>query len=250
MTTRDRIVLIAVIVGVVLVGGWLFVVSPERKQAAAVQAQVTTARTELETATTEAAGARAAERRYAAAYRSVVALGKAVPPTSEVPSLIVELEAAAGGSRVDFSSIAASAAGSTSAASSSAASAASAASPAAAVFTPMPFTFVFKGTYTTLARLLGRIEGFVAAKPSGGIVAAGRLLTIQGAAIAIENSSSKPVGPGAAPALTATVTATAYVLPASVGLTGGATPAAPGAASSPSSSPGSSAAPAVVKATP
>jgi hypothetical protein len=248
MTTRDRIVLIAVIVGVVLVGGWLFVVSPERKQAAAVQAQVTTARSELETATTEAAGARAAERRYAAAYRSVVALGKAVPPTSEVPSLIVELEAAAGGSRVDFSSIAASAAGSTSAASSSAASAAS---PAAAVFTPMPFTFVFKGTYTTLARLLGRIEGFVAAKPSGGIVAAGRLLTIQGAAIAIESSSSKPVGPGAAPALTATVTATAYVLPASVGLTGGATLSAPSAASAAgSSSSGSPAAPAVVKATP
>jgi hypothetical protein len=247
MTTRDRLVLIAVIVGVVLVGGWLFVVSPERKQAAAVQGQVSTARAELETATTEEAGARAAERRYTAAYRSVVALGKAVPPTSEVPSLIVELEMAAGGSRVDFSSIAASASG----ASSTSAAASSAASPTAAVFTPMPFTFVFKGTFSTLERLLGRIEGFVRTTPSGAIFAGGRLLTIQGAAVAIESSSN--AGASKTVPLTATVTATAYVLPANVGLTGGATLSAPSAASaagSSSSSSGSPAAPAVVKATP
>ncbi len=257
MTTRDRLVLIGVVVLVVLAGGYLLVVSPERKQAAQAQTQVQSARQQLETAETAAAGARAAERRYTAAYDSVVSLGKAVPPATEVPSLIYELDQASNQRDVDFSSITASTSGSSPSSAASAATATASATPAG--FTQMPFTFVFKGTFQGLAHLLGEVDGFVQRNTAGQVLVNGRLLTIQGADITIENASgstSGPTGAGSssassklsAPPLTATITATAYVLPASQGLTGGATPSVPASASPSSSS--SSNTPAVIRVTP
>ncbi len=254
MTTRDRLVLIGVIVLVVLAGGYLLVVSPERKQVAQAESQVQSAQQQLESARTAAAGAKAAEQRYDAAYSSVVRLGEAVPPVTEVPSLIYELDVASGERDVDFASISTSTTGAapSSAASSSAAGAA-AASAAPAGFTQMPFTFVFKGSYEGLAHLLAQVDSFVGRTHTGELRVSGRLLTIQGADITIENTGGTTVG-GAkvnpfAPTLTATITATAYVLPASQGLTGGATPILPGSTGSASTS-SSPATPAVIKVTP
>jgi hypothetical protein len=254
MTTRDRLVLIGVIVLVALAGGYLLVVSPERKQAAQAATQVQSAQQQLESARTAAAGAKAAEQRYDAAYSSVVSLGKAVPPATEVPSLIYELDVASDQRNVDFASISSSTSGSasSSAASSSTAGAAGA-SAAPAGFTQMPFTFVFKGSYEGLAHLLAQVDSFVQRTTTGELRVSGRLLTIQGADITIESSGSTAVG-GAkynpfAPPLTATITATAYVLPASQGLTGGATPILPGSTGSASTS-SSATTPAVIRVTP
>ena len=246
MTTRDRMVLIAVVVLVVLAGGWVLVVSPERKKAGAEQAQVQSARQQLETAQSQANSARAAERRYNAAYSSVVSLGKAVPPSEEVPSLIYQLELASDQRDIEFTSITSgNAGGSGSSSSSTAAAAEASATPAA--FTPMPFTFVFKGSFEGLAHLLGQIDGFAERDTAGHVTVSGRLLTIQGADITVQNTGDF----SSSNALSATITATAYVLPASQGLTGGATAVGPSATTT--SAAGSSAAPttpAVVKATP
>ncbi len=255
MTTRDRLVLIGVVVLVALAGGWLLVVSPERKQAIQTETQVQTARQQLESAKTEAAGAREAEQRYTAAYSSVVSLGKAVPPATEVPSLIYELDQASNQRDVNFNSIAAGASGgSGGAAAASSAAGATGASAAPAGFTQMPFTFVFKGSFEGLAHLLGQVDGFVQRTTAGKVLVSGRLLTIQGADITVESAGAAAAAGGTGSKskansvpLSATITATAYVLPASQGLTGGATPIAPGSAGSPSSS---STTPAVIKVTP
>ena len=241
MTTRDRMVLIGVIVLVALAGGYLLVVSPERKQVAQAEAQVQSAQQQLESAKTAAAGAKAAEQRYDTAYSSVVRLGEAVPPATEVPSLIFELDVASGERNVNFASISSTASGSApSSAASSSAAGAEAASATPAGFTQMPFTFVFKGSFEGLAHLLGQVDSFVERTTTGELRVSGRLLTIQGADITIENAngttaSGAKVNPFAPP-LTATITATAYVLPASQGLTGGATPILPGSTGSSSSS--------------
>jgi hypothetical protein len=262
MTGRDRIVLMAIVVLVLLAGGYVMVVSPERKQATEAQTAVQTAKGQLESAEQQAASARAAQRRYAAAYSSVVSLGKAVPPADEVPSLIYELEQASNQREVDFNSIASSATGGASGA--AGASAATAASTAASGgFTQMPFTFIFKGSFAGLAHLFGQVEGFAVRTNAGGLAVSGRLLTIQGVTITPENGGSagnKATGGSSSGAssgaLTATVTATAYVLPATQGLTGGATPSSPSAAgatttaSAGSSGSSTPATPAVVKATP
>jgi hypothetical protein len=246
MTTRDRMVLIAVVVLVLLAGGWVLVVSPERKQAGAEQAQVQSARQQLETAKSQANSARAAEQRYDAAYSSVVSLGKAVPPSEEVPSLIYQLELASDQRDIEFTSITSgSSSGSSGSSRSASASATADASATPSAFTPMPFTFVFKGSFEGLAHLLGQIDGFAQRDTAGHLTVSGRLLTIQGADIAVLNSS----GSGSSGALTATITATAYVLPASQGLTGGATAAGPGGTTTSASSAAPTTA-AVVRATP
>jgi hypothetical protein len=259
MTGRDRIVLMAIVVLVLLGGGYVMVVSPERKQAAEAQTSVQTAKGQLESAEQQAASARAAQRRYAAAYSSVVSLGKAVPPADEVPSLIYELEQASNQREVDFNSISSTANGGSGAAGASAATAAATAESGG--FTQMPFTFIFKGGFAGLAHLFNQVEGFAVRTNAGGLAVSGRLLTIQGVTITPENGGSagnKTAGGSSASsgALSATVTATAYVLPATQGLTGGASPSSPGAAGATttagagSSASGTPATAAVVKATP
>jgi hypothetical protein len=252
MTTRDRLVLIGVVVLAVLAGGYLMVVSPERKQAAKAQTEVQSARQQLETAQAQASTAQAAEHRYTAAYSSVVSLGKAVPPATEVPSLIYQLAQASNQRDVDFNSISSGSGGSTSAPAATSSAASSTTTTGSAIpagFTQMPFTFVFKGSFEGLAHLLGQVDSFVRRTAAGNVLVSGRLLTIQGADITVENSNSAE-GAGSrpqSPPLSATITATAYVLPASQGLTGGATPALPGTTSSSASAPTT---PAVVKVTP
>jgi hypothetical protein len=259
MTGRDRIVLMAIVVLVLLGGGYVMVVSPERKQAVEAQTAVQSAKGQLESAEQQAASARAAQRRYAAAYSSVVSLGKAVPPADEVPSLIYELEQASNQRNVAFNSITSSANGASGAAGASAATAAATA--ASGGFTQMPFTFIFKGGFAGLAHLFNQVEGFAVRTNAGGLAVSGRLLTIQGVTITPESGGSagnKTAGGSGASsgALSATVTATAYVLPATQGLTGGATASGPGAAGATttagagSSAAGTPATAAVVKATP
>lgn len=238
MTARDRIVLMAIAVLAVLAGGWVLVVSPERKQAGEAESAVQSARGQLESAQTQANAARTAQRRYAAAYSSVVSLGKAVPATQEVPSLIYQLQLASDMRSVDFNSITSGTSGGSSSTPSPSAAAATA---SAGGFTQMPFTFQFRGSFAGLGHLLGEVQGFARRTPSGGLYVDGRLLSIQSVDITPESQGqSEGAGP-AAQTLNATITATAYVLPAAEGLTGGATPAGPaaggGSAGSSSSSP-------------
>jgi hypothetical protein len=264
MTGRDRLVIMTIAVLAVLAGGWLLAVSPERKQAAQAQAQIESARQQLQSAQAQAASERSAESRYASAYVSVVKLGKAVPPLQEVPSLVYELQQASDQRSINFNSIS----NSTSSGSATAATPAGASTSAAAsAFTQMPFTFVFKGSFFGLAHLLGQIDGFASitsksqhsatatdasALTPTGVQVNGRLLTIQGVSLAIEGqgvNSKRESGSE----LAATITASAYVLPASQGLTGGATPAGPaGSAASAASAAASStpASPAVIQAKP
>jgi hypothetical protein len=237
MTTRDRLVLIAIAMLALLAGGWLMLVSPEREKAAKLEAQVNTASTQLTSAEGELATARGAQSRYSTAYTSIVNLGKAVPASQEVPSLIFQLEQASNLKRVDFTSI-------VSGTGSGGSSSGSAAAPAAAAtgFSQMPFTFVFNGNFFDLYRLFQQLNGFAQRTADGGLQVRGRLLTIQSVRLA-------PPTTGTATAhglLTGTITATAYVLPGGQGLTGGATPAAP-AASGASASSSSPTTPAIVR---
>jgi hypothetical protein len=254
MTGRDRIVVTVIGALAVLAAAWLLAVSPERKQATALDAKVSAARAQLAAAEGQLANARGAQQQYSAAYTSIVSLGKAVPASQEVPSLIFQLSQASNRRQVEFSSISTTASSGSSGSASAAATAA--ASAAAGGFSQMPFTFVFNGSFTDLYHLFQQLNRFTV-RTSGGLRVSGRLLTIQSTKLSPVTSSGPGQGSGRAAAagqLTGTVTATAYVLPASQGLTAGATPASPtGATASPVSAPGAAAsptAPAIVKVTP
>src|SRR5277367_5841513 len=137
MTGRDRIVGMVVAVLVVVAAGWLLVVSPQRKEVKKYDEQVTAAQAQLSTAQGQVANAKAAQSQYAAAYSSVVTLGKAVPATDEVASLVYQLEEVSNQRNVGFTSIVS---GGGSDAPSGGLGASSAASPG---FTQLPFTFIF-----------------------------------------------------------------------------------------------------------
>ena len=184
MTTRDRLVLIAIGTFVVLALAWFALVAPERHKASALEARVNTASAQLSTAESELSNARAAQTRYTAAYSSIVSLGKAVPPSQEIPSLIFQLAQASNTKNVEFSSIvsggSAPNSSSSPSSSSSSAPAGAAAIPAATTsFTQMPFTFVFNGNFFDLEHLFGALNRFTVHKASGELQVSGRLLTIQ-----------------------------------------------------------------------
>lgn len=246
MTGRDRMVLIGLVVLAVIAGGWMLVVSPERQKAKALSAEVSTAQAGLSTAEGQLSSARAAQSQYAKAYSSVVSLGKAVPASEEVPSLIFQLSHATSQRNVDFNSIVT---GSTGSGSSAAAGTGVLAS---AGFTQMPFTFGFNGGFFDLEHLFRQMTAFANHTSSGAITVSGRLLTIQSVKLSPENASgstsSKTQG------LAGTITATAYVLPASQGLTAGATPSSPAggapASAASGSAPTAATAPAIARVTP
>ncbi|MGD1059391.1 MAG: type 4a pilus biogenesis protein PilO [Solirubrobacteraceae bacterium] len=238
MTTRDRTVLIAVVLIAVLGAAWMLVVSPERKQANELNAQVTAAQAQLTSAEGQVANARAAQSQYAAAYSSVVSLGKAVPPTEEVPALIDQLAQATNRKNVEFASITSGSSGSSAAA-------------ASAAFTALPFTFTFEGSYFDLEHLFNQLTSFATSTPSGDLQISGRLLTIQSVKLAPGASSASSGKPSSK--LTGSITATAYTLPASQGLTGTASATSPTGATTPAStSAATSSSPpaAIVKVTP
>jgi hypothetical protein len=253
MTSRDRMVLIAVIVIAVLGGAWMLLVSPERKQANELNAQVAAAQAQLVSAEGKVSSARAAQSEYASAYASVVSLGKAVPPTQEVPALIDQLTQASKAKSVDFSAITASGAGASSSAGASGGAATSAG--ATASFTSLPFSFTFSGTYFDLEHLFRQLTDFANLTSSGDLRVSGRLLTINSVNLSpAGGNESGGKETGANQQLTGSISATAYVLPASQGLTGATgTAASTTGSASPASSAASSSSttsPAIVRLNP
>jgi Type II secretion system (T2SS), protein M len=236
VTTRDRLVLLGISGLAVLAAVWLLLVSPERGKASKLGTEVSAASAQLASAESQAADARVAQRRYSAAYASVVSLGKAVPPSEEVPSLMYQLAQASNQKHVQFNSITTGASGSGGSASPSAPVATAA---AGAGFTQMPFTFVFGGSFNDLYHLFRQLNAATVRTSKGGLQVSGRLLTLQ--AVKLEPAEAGEAASSSK--LTGTITATAYVLPAGQGLTAGATPATPAATPGAATSAASGAAP-------
>jgi hypothetical protein len=235
-------VISGVVAVVVLGAGWVKVVSPERKKVTAADAQIATARSQLQSAQSELSQAQQAEQHYAEAYASIVALGKAVPTSTQTPALLYELDQATGRQKVQFSTFAP-----------AAASSSSPTAAAAGGFQTVPFSFTFSGNFARLYALLNTLQGFAVQMPTGSIEVTGRLMSIQSLSLTPASASGGGSGsktPGAEE-LTGTISATAYVLPVSVAL-----PSAPAPSSTtPSTAAGASSstttpAPAAIKAVP
>jgi hypothetical protein len=238
MTGRDRIVVVVLAALAVVAAAWLLVLAPEREKASKLGAEVSTAQSQLTAAEGQVSAARTAQAGYPAAYTSLVSLGKAVPTSQEVPSLIVQLAQASGEKQVEFTSITS---GGSSAASSSGASSA-----ASAGFSAMPFTFVFNGNFFNLYDLFQQLNRFTLRTSSGSVRVSGRLLTIQGVQLSPGSSSAGGKSSGQ---LTGTITATAYVLPASQAAAGATATSPTGAQTTSGSVSSSPATPAVIGAT-
>lgn len=243
MTARDRTVLIVVAILGAIAGSWLLVISPKRDQAAQLQTQIDTQRSSLSDAQAKLAQGEAARNAFRSSYGTLVRLGEAVPTDDDVPSLIYQIQSAAGRTGVDFLGLTLNPAGPGGAAptttpaappaSSSSSTTPAAAAPAAlppgagvgpAGFPIEPFTFTFTGNFFHLASFFGRLEHFV--------VAHNRHLAVSGRLLSLDAIDLGP-GPAGFPQISATVSATTYLLPASEGLLAGATAAGPASTAAP-----------------
>jgi hypothetical protein len=246
VTTRDRIALTVVIAAVLVGGFWFLVLGPQRSKATKLGTQLNKEQQRLTSAQSEVTQSRAARAEYSVNYATVARLGKAVPSTDDVPSLVYQLSSTAQTTGVDFRTIklqnasnGAAAApapaapapapgkSTTAATPASATQAATATLPPGAVVGPagfptMPFSFTFEGSFFRLSTFFSRLENQIQSS-RGGLSVRGRLLTIDGLALTAAGQGF--------PHMKAAVAATAYLLPADQGLTNGATASAPPAGS-------------------
>jgi hypothetical protein len=237
MTTRDRIMLLAVVAVAALGGFWFLALSPKRDDAKALDGKIASAQQRLQTAQQAANQAQGAKNAYRKDYAAVARLGAAVPSDDNTATLLYQLQSASSGARVDLrtfsvtggatssanSTPAASSASSTSSTSpgasasgSSASTSASAAATQAATatlppgasvgtagFPTMPFEFTFQGSFAEMQDLLRSIHGFVRVKGED-VAVSGRLLTVNGISLI----------PTTFPQVKAKIVATAFLLPA------------------------------------
>jgi hypothetical protein len=105
VTSRDRLVAIAVGAVVLLAAFWFLLLSPKRNDAKDLSAKIAQAQQRLDTAKQATATGTAARDRYDADYATVAKLGKAVPADDDVLSLVYQLDHASTGTHIDFRSI-------------------------------------------------------------------------------------------------------------------------------------------------
>jgi Tfp pilus assembly protein PilO len=106
LTARDRKIVFALVPIIVLAGFWFLVLAPKRDQAASAEQSAAKQQQRAETARTQLAQAKSAETDFASDYGEIVRLGKAVPASVDMPSLIVQLDEAAEGTGIRFTKIA------------------------------------------------------------------------------------------------------------------------------------------------
>ena len=107
MTLKDRDKkIIAVMVPVVaLLGFWFLILAPKRAESGRLGTQLTEASAKRDAAVSAAGSLEGARNSYAKDYETVVRLGKAVPASLDMPSLLVQLESAAKGTNIEFDSV-------------------------------------------------------------------------------------------------------------------------------------------------
>jgi hypothetical protein len=238
MTARDRIVVLVVLIAAAIFGSWTLLISPKRQQAGKLGAEVQAQQSQLDAARSKVAAGEAAKNAFSRNYTQLAQLGEAVPADDNVPSLIFQIQSAATKAKVDFHSLQV-----------NASSSAAPAPPPTPGTTPAPaatlppgvtagpaglpaeqFTFTFQGNFFRLSDFLNRLQRLVVVGQNR-ISIHGRLMTL--------NAISLGAGTGGFPHITATISATSYLVPASQGTFAGATPAGPAGATSSGSTPAS-----------
>jgi hypothetical protein len=240
---RNTLLLAAVAVVAVVGAYWMLALSPKRDEAAKLDKQITQKQSALASAEAEVAEYEKAQANYRGNYSMVARLGKAVPADDDVRSLLVQLNAAARHSGVDFRTIDVGGSGAPSAGPGAAPKGVTTPPPGAttvgtAGFSTMPFSLSFNGSFFKLGKFFNQLDQFVTVR-KGGLDVTGRLLLLNSITLTPDTEKGFPM-------LSAEVSANSYLLPPAEGLTAGATAAGPdatGAAAGSTAAPAAGASP-------
>ena len=105
LTDRDRKVVLVIIPMLLLAGFWFLMLAPKRDESSKVAAKLPAARTAAEASEATQARLEGSRDGFEADYAELIRLGKAVPPSMDMPSLIIQLEAAARATGIKFLSL-------------------------------------------------------------------------------------------------------------------------------------------------
>jgi hypothetical protein len=219
--TKNKTLIAVAATAAAVAAFWFLALAPKREETAKLEGQVATKQAEIETSKQTLASYKASKDNYSRNYSTLVRLGKAVPEDDDVRSLLVQLDAEAGGTGVDFRTV--QVGGGTS---DSAPEGSTTAPPPGAVavgsagFSQMPFTFSFRGTFSNLSNFFSRMERFVTLRNEKMNVT-GRLLRLESIDLQVDQAGF--------PNIRAQIGASSYLVPETQGVTVGATPAGPAA---------------------
>jgi hypothetical protein len=105
ITDRDKKIIL-MLVPILLIGGFFyFVLSPKRNEAGKVQEELTQAETARDSAQGQVTQLTSAKNSFASDYQTVIRLGKSIPSSVDMPSLLVQLDTAAKGTGIDFEEV-------------------------------------------------------------------------------------------------------------------------------------------------
>jgi Tfp pilus assembly protein PilO len=105
LTGRDRKVLLVIAPLLALVAFWFLLLAPKRNEASTLGEELTKQEERRDTAVATAERLRDASKNFRTEYTTLVRLGKAVPSSVDMPSLLVQLDRAARGTGIKFSRI-------------------------------------------------------------------------------------------------------------------------------------------------
>ncbi|MEA2429908.1 MAG: hypothetical protein QOF65_430 [Thermoleophilaceae bacterium] len=105
LTDRDRKIIMALIPIVAIVAYWFLLLAPKRQEASKIRDQLSQAQAVRDTAQQKASQLSGAKRSFAADYATVIRLGKSIPASVDMPSLLVQLDRAARGTGIKFTDV-------------------------------------------------------------------------------------------------------------------------------------------------
>ena len=105
LSARDKKILIVLVPVLVLAAYWFLLLSPKREEASTAATVLTEQQDRLSAARAASKTAEGAQSNFETSYAQVVRLGKAIPSTVDMPSLLVQLDAAAAGTGIHFTNI-------------------------------------------------------------------------------------------------------------------------------------------------
>ncbi len=261
MTKRDRMMLLGVLAIVLLGAFWFLVLTPQRKASAEAEANLTAAKQELMAAQQKLTAGRQAQQDFRRDRTTIIKLGRVVPESDDIPTLLTQLEALAKRENVDFLSYSVEAGGGGASSATGAATGEASATAGAQTGTrstdtvaPLyapgsveiegglgrtPIALTLKGRYFELERYLRAVQRF-AVLSSKETSTKGRLIIVDGfsytpidaaAAAVADGEVAKAKKPSKSPDLTATLSASVYFAPPLE------TPSAAAASATPSATP-------------
>jgi Tfp pilus assembly protein PilO len=102
ITARDRKIILTIIPLILVAGYWFMVLAPKRAESQKISEQLATAQQARDGAQQQVTQLNAAKSTFPQDYATVVRLGKAVPTTLDMPSLLVQLDRAARGTGIEI----------------------------------------------------------------------------------------------------------------------------------------------------